>query len=339
MNRITVGRMMVEARKVFSDEIWELPLDGFSLFKKRLVQFIKLMKIVFNEFAKNRMGFQCVALSYFGALAVIPLVAFVFAVSGGLGLEDKLRDMLFSYIPTDPEFLNVIMDKAGNIIDTAQSSGVGLISALLFFWTVIWLMFQVERVFNNVWGIRKIPRKIYLRFSFYLGALLLTPFLVMLFGTGIALYSNVTSLIGISIHIKDVSFFVSILGHFVMFVFAVFLFTIMYKYIPATFVSTRSAFWSALVAAFIFVIFQHLYLHTQAFMSRLNGVYGAIAAIPLFLMWMNYSWQIIIYGAQLCYGLQHIDDYNIPEGRLQDFTPMRDRLKKEFEEDILEEQK
>lgn len=339
MNRITVGRIVVEARKVFSDEIWELPLDGFSLFKKRLVQFIKLLKIVFNEFAKNRMGFQCVALSYFGALAVIPLVAFVFAVTGGLGLEDKLRDILFSSLPTDPEFLNVIMDKAGNIISTARSSGVGLISALLFFWTVIWLMFQVERVFNNVWGIRKIPRKMYLRFSFYFGALLITPFLVMLFGTGIALYSNLTSLIGLSIHIKDVSFLVSALGHFVMFVFAVLLFTVMYKYIPATFVKSRSAFWAALVAAFIFVVFQHLYLHTQAFMSRLNGVYGAIAAIPLFLMWMNYSWQIIIYGAQLCYGLQHIDDYNIPDGRLQDFTPMIDRIKKELEEDTEEEQK
>ncbi|MBQ6044835.1 MAG: hypothetical protein IJL42_04875, partial [Bacteroidales bacterium] len=40
----------------------------------------------------------------------------------------------------------------------------------------------------------------------------------------------------------------------------------------------------------------------------------------------NYSWQIVIYGAQLTYGLQNIDTYNIPEGRLKDFTPMLDRL-------------
>ena len=62
------------------------------------------------------------------------------------------------------------------------------------------------------------------------------------------------------------------------------------------------------------------------FVSRLNAVYGVIAAIPLFLIWMNYSWQIVIYGAQLTYGLQNIDTYNIPEGRLKDFTPMLDRL-------------
>ena len=93
-----------------------------------------------------------------------------------------------------------------------------------------------------------------------------------------------------------------------------------------------------MVSGFVFVLFQLLYLKTQIFVTRLNAVYGVIAAIPLFLMWLNYSWQIIIYGAQLCYGIQNVDSYHIPEGSLKDFTPMWDKLREEMndeeEEDI-----
>ena len=87
----------------------------------------------------------------------------------------------------------------------------------------------------------------------------------------------------------------------------------LYKFIPATRVRYEYAFKSALVSGAVFAIFQYLYLETQVFVTRLNGVYGALAAIPLFLIWMNYSWQIIIYGAELTYGYQNVDTYHIPE--------------------------
>ena len=47
------------------------------------------------------------------------------------------------------------------------------------------------------------------------------------------------------------------------------------------------------------------------FVGRLNQAYGLLAAVPLFLIWLNFSWQIIIYGAQLTYSFQHVDQYNV----------------------------
>ncbi|MDO5443779.1 MAG: YhjD/YihY/BrkB family envelope integrity protein, partial [Bacteroidia bacterium] len=154
---MNVDKIVSDAKQLFTDQLWELNMDSLSNAKKRLVKFIKLTRITFDEFAENRMGFQCVALSYFTALAIVPFAAFIFAVSGGLGLADKLSGLLHQIIPADPEFIDTILDKAGNIINTAQSGWVGVISALAFFWTILWLMFQTERVFNNVWKIRKIP--------------------------------------------------------------------------------------------------------------------------------------------------------------------------------------
>ncbi|MBO4756896.1 MAG: YihY/virulence factor BrkB family protein [Bacteroidales bacterium] len=325
------------SHKLFGDQLWELNTEGLSGIRRRVVRFIKLIRITFNTFAEQRMGFQCVALSYFSALAIVPFAAFIFAVGGGLGVDDKLSILAHEILPSNPEFIDTVLDKAGNIVHIARSGIVGVIGAFAFLWTIIWLFFQVERVFNNVWGIRKIPRKLYTRFSFYFLAMFLAPFILLMFGAGIAIYSNITSLVGIRVHIAEVSGFMTLLGWVVFYAVAVFTFSAMYKFIPAPKVYYRNAFIAALVSGFVFVLFQFVYLKTQIFVTRLNAVYGVLAAIPLFLMWLNYSWQIIIYGAQLCYGIQNVDSYHIPEGRLKDFTPMWDRIREELKEEEEEE--
>ncbi len=319
--------------KLFSDQLWELNVESLSGARRRIVRFIKLIRITFNEFAEQKMGFQCVALSYFSALAIVPFAAFIFAVGGGLGVGDKLSDLAHSILPNNPEFIDTVLEKADNIIHIARSGVVGIIGAFAFLWTIIWLFFQVERVFNNVWGVRKIPRKLYTRFSFYFLAMFLAPFVVLMFSAGIAVYSNITGLIGLHVHIAEVSGIITFLGWLAFYILAVFTFSAMYKFIPAPKVRYRNAFIAALVSAFVFVLFQFIYLKTQIFMTRINAVYGVLAAIPLFLMWLNYSWQIVIYGAQLCYGIQNVDSYYIPEGRLRDFTPMWDRLREEMNEE------
>ena len=295
---------------LFTDRIWTIDTEKVPAGYGRLVSLVKIIRITVNTFAENRMGFQCVALSYFVALALVPLLAFLFAVSGGLGLDEHLLLFIRSLnTQVDPALLTLIEEKAGNILDIAQSGGVGLVSALWFLWTILWMMFQVERVFNNVWGIRKIPRKIYKRFGFYLIILLLVPFVVILFGAGIAYYTNFSKFVGLDL--SELRFLPKLLGYVGFYVVTVFTLSAMYKFIPATKVTYRYALRSALIAGFVFVIFQYLYLETQVFVARMNAVYGVLAAIPLFLIWLNFSWQIIIYGAELTYGFQNVRSYGI----------------------------
>ena len=181
----------------------------------------------------------------------------------------------------------------------------------MFLWTILWMMFQVERVFNNVWGIRKIPRKLYKRFGFYFLVLFLSPFIVVLFGVGIAYYSNFTKFLGLDL--SDLRFLPRLLGYVGFYIIATFTLSAMYKFIPATEVKYKNALKAAALGAFVFVVFQYLYLETQVFVARLNAVYGVLAAVPLFLIWLNFSWQIIIYGAQLTYSFQNVKNYGLPE--------------------------
>ena len=304
---------MGRLKDLFTDRIWSIDTGKVSLVSKsyaRLVTFVKLIRITVNTFAENRMGFQCVALSYFVTLALIPLLAFTFAVTGGMGLSNYL-DTLLGYLSSfvDTGMLNILEEKADNLIDIAKSGWVGVIAGLSFLWTILWMMFQVERVFNNVWGIRKIPRKIYKRFGYYLLVLLLTPFLVVLFGAGIVLYTNFTKLAGLDL--SQLRFLPKLLGYIGFYLVATLTLSAMYKFIPATEIKYKHAIKAAAVAAFVFVVFQYLYLETQVFVARLNTVYGVLAAIPLFLIWLNFSWQIIIYGAELTYSLQNVKNYGL----------------------------
>ncbi len=300
---------------LFTDKIWSIDATKVAQVSKsyaRTVNFVKIIRITINTFAENRMGFQCVALSYFVTLALIPLLAFLFAVTGGMGLSGYLDTFLLTLAAdVDSDMLMLIKEKAGNIINIAKSGGVGVISALMFLWTILWMMFQVERVFNNVWGIRKIPRKIYKRFGFYFLVLILTPFIVVLFGVGIAYYINFPKYLGLDL--TELRFLPKMLGYIAFFAIVTFTLSAMYKFIPATEVKYKYALRSAIVAGIVFVLFQYLYLETQVFVARLNAVYGVLAAIPLFLIWLNFSWQIIIYGAELTYSFQNISNYGLQE--------------------------
>ena len=300
------------ARKItdlFSDRIWTLDTSKSSKLYAWIVRTWKIIRITFRTFTENRMGFQCVALSYFITLALVPMIAFAFAITGGLGLESKITEVLQMALPSHPEIVTMLAEKADNILVSAQGGGLGLISALMFLWAILWMMFQVERVFKNVWGILKIPRKIYKRFGFYFLVLFLTPFIIIIFGAGIVYATNVTDLFGLNM--KEVRGLFKWLGNIAFYAILVGTFTVMYKYIPATYVKPKYAFWSALITGVIFLLFQHIYLHTQMFVGRLSQTYGLLAAIPLFLIWLNFSWQIIIYGAQLTYSFQNVDQYNV----------------------------
>lgn len=295
-------------RNFLSDGIWQADLEELSKAKARFVKYVKILIITIKTFSAEKIGFQAVALSFFGTMAVVPFLAVAFAVTDGFGLSEILKNLLYAKFSGSPEIIGTLMTFANNIIDTAQSSTMGLISALLFVWLVIWMMISVENVFNNVWQVRK-SRKFWKRFSFYLAILFISPFVIMLFFSGSIMYTNLFKSIGIDF--DSLPWLSSILTWGIFYVIAALTFSAMYKFIPNYKVQYSHALRAALISALAFTILQILYLETQIFVTRLNMVYGAVAAIPLFMFWMNFGWFIILFGAELSYAFQNVDSYNI----------------------------
>lgn len=275
--------------------------------RAHFIKDLRVLVVTIKTFSAEKIGFQAVALSFFCTMAAVPFMAVAFAITGGLGLEDTLKQLLVSNIPNQ-QAVDTLFGYAQNVIDTAQSSPVGLVSALLFTWLVLWMMMCVESVFNNVWRVNK-SRNIFKRLTFYLMIMGLSPFVVLLFFAGAIVYSNVLDVL-----VPDVAFSENIknfLGWVVFAAVSVMTFSAMYKFIPNHYVRYKDALKAALLSGVLFTILQYLFLETQIFVSRLNTIYGAVAAIPLFMFWLNFGWFIILIGAELSYAFQNVDNYNL----------------------------
>ena len=294
----------------FKNDIWEMELEELSKAKARFIKYMKVLLITIKTFSGERIGFQAVALSFFSTMSVVPFVSIVFAITGGLGLADKLTELLYAYFYNSQQVVDTVLGFAQNIISTAQSSTMGLFSSLIFFFIVVWMMLNVEKVFNNVWKVQK-PRNLFKRLSIIIAMMVVAPFIVMVFFSGSILYSHALSSIGLDV--VEFGFFKNILTWVLVGVVAMFTFSVMYKFIPNADVKYKEALRAAFIAAIPFAAVQYTYLETQVFVTRLNSIYGAFAAVPLFMVWINMGWFIILIGAELSYAFQHVDSYNIED--------------------------
>lgn len=305
-----IKRKTRRLKEFFRNDIWTLELEELSKARARFVKYMKVMMITIKTFSSEKIGFQAVALSFFSTMSVVPFVAVVFAVTGGLGLADKLTQLLYEYFNNSQQIIDTILGFAQNIISTAQSSAMGLVSALLFVWIVIWMMMSVEKVFNNVWKVQK-SRKLFKRLPVTLAMLLVSPFIVLVFFGGSVVYSHALNYLGLDV--ESFSVFKTILGWVLFGTVATLTFSAMYKFIPNASVDYPNALRAAIFSGIAFTIMQYVYLETQVMVTRLNGIYGAFAAVPLFMIWINVGWFIILIGAELSYAFQHVDNYNLED--------------------------
>ncbi|MBQ8021986.1 MAG: YihY/virulence factor BrkB family protein [Bacteroidales bacterium] len=288
-------------------DIWTLNMEELSKTKARLVSDARVVINAIHQIGENSVGMLSASLCYFCMMAVVPFLAVCFAMTGGLGLSEKLKEILFSNFGPDNALINMILNAADNILNTAQSGGFGLISALMFLWLIIWMMDRVEKVFNVVWGVKKMPRKRYYSYSIDLVITMLAPFVILTFFTGTVVYSNVLDYVlpegvGFSDSIR------TFLGWVIFGATIVLIFSAMYKFIPSAKVHYRYALKAAILSGIAFTVLQYLYLETQLLVTRINAVYGAVAAIPLFMLWLRFGWLIIVFGVQFSYSFQVIGE-------------------------------
>ena len=303
-------RKTYRLKDFFKNDIWELDLEEFSKAKARAIKYLKVAAITIKTFSSEKIGFQAVALSFFSTMSVVPFVAIIFAITDGFGIAEPLKDLLYQYFDNSQQTIDMILGFAQNIIETAKSSTIGLFSALLFAWIVVWMMMNVERVFNNVWRVQT-PRNIIKRLSVIIAMLFVSPFVVFVFFGGTVMYSHALSYLGLDV--ESFTFVKTMLTWVLFGAVATFTFSAMYKFIPNADVKYKEALRAALPAGIAFAAVNYLYLETQVMVTRMNGIFGAFAAVPLFMVWINIGWFIILIGSELSYAFQNVDNYNIED--------------------------
>jgi membrane protein len=88
-----------------------------------------------------------------------------------------------------------------------------------------------------------------------------------------------------------------------------FVFTLLYVVMPNTKVNFGAAFVGGVIAGTMFHILQWAYVKFQVFLSGYGAIYGSFAALPLFLIWLQYSWLIVLFGAEIAFAAQNVENY------------------------------
>ena len=294
--------------KFLINDIWRLDLSELSIMKARMIRYLKVSLITIRGFSNDEIGLQAVNLSFFSAMSVVPFVALMFTITKGFGLASKLESLLLRYFAENEEILEYILQFANNVLKSAQNGLFGFLSFLFLLWSVLWLILSIEKSFNDIWKVEN-SRSFAKRAIYYPILLLVSPLIILVFLSLALIYTNTLKSIGLQIDkiIPITSIFTWLTFYGVVTV----VFSVMYYFIPNVKVKIAAAFNSSLIVSFAFVLVQFLYLETQLLVSGLNAVYGVFAAIPLFLVWMNISWTIILFGAELSHAYQNVDKYNI----------------------------
>ena len=291
--------------KFLMTDIWHLDLSELTIMKARLIKYLKVIILTVRGISTDKVGIQANSLSYYSAMSVVPFVALSFAITNGFGYGPRFEELIYQYFEGNEVILGYLMNFANNIIGSLENGLFGIFNFIILISVLIFLMLNIEKSFNEIWKVEK-PRSIHKRIAYYILFLVVAPLVLLIFLSLGLIYTNALKSVGL-----EIDKFVPVTSLFTWLTFYAvvsLVFTIMYFLIPNTKVKFASAFNSALLVGVAFVLVQFLYLETQIMVTGMNTVYGVFAAIPLFLIWINISWTIILFGAELSKAYQHVDN-------------------------------
>jgi membrane protein len=250
-------------------------------------------------------------------LSIVPVVALVFGVAKGFGFKRMLKEDLLVRFPGQPELLTKVIGFAESLLEVTKGGVIAGIGLIILFWAVIKVLSHIEASLNDIWEI-KTHRTWGRKFSDYLAFMLISPLLILMSSsttvfitTQVTEITNNVRLLGM---ISPLIFFsLKIIPYVLIWI----LFTGIYVVMPNTKVSLKAGIIGGVVAGTIYQISQMLYLDFQIGVSRYNAIYGSFAALPLFLIWVQISWWIALFGAELSFANQNVDTYHYEPNSLK----------------------
>ncbi|UXP30806.1 YihY/virulence factor BrkB family protein [Reichenbachiella agarivorans] len=298
------------ASQFLHDDIWrDGQVGGIREFWHKV---LRVMMIVVSEFKRDQVGLKASATTYLSILSIVPLVAIVFAISKGFGLEELIEEELDKLFLGQEMVKDSIFQYAQNMLNNAQGGVIVGVSVVFLFFTVMRLLNHLEEVFNEIWGKQR-GRNLVRKFTDYLALLIIAPILIVL-SSGVTIYiENKIRAFGKGTEIEDllspvVAFFMQLSPFVLIWV----LFTLIFIIMPNVRVSFKSGLIAGVITGTLFQFLQWAFINFSFLMGNYGAVYGGLAVLPLFFIFTQLSWTIVFVGGELSYAVQMVDEF-IPE--------------------------
>jgi membrane protein len=295
--------------KQINDFIWQTSISDFSKGKSFIIRQLRIIVLAARGFMNDRVQLRASALTLYTILSIVPFAAIAFGIAKGFALDQKLQELLVKEFQTQPEVMNWILNQANSAIQATRGGYIAGIGIIILFWSVMSLLNQIESSFNHIWQIES-SRPWLRKFTDYLAIMLIAPIFLIL-SSSITVFVN-KELVDFIARSSILEFFKPLVGFLIKlapYVLTWAALTVLFLIMPNTKVRLVPALVSGIITGTILQILQWFYIDLQFGITKLSTIYGSFAAIPLFIIWVQSSWIILLLGAELSFANQNVSRY------------------------------
>ena len=224
-------------------------------------------------------------------------------ITKGFGLDKIFIQKFFELWPGNNSFLRVIVDVAQRLLLSTESSILTGVGIVILIYSAVKVLITLENSFNKIWKINK-KRSITRRVVDYIAIIFLGPIFFVLLSA-----LNSVAVEEIAKHFSEnaviMNLFIGLFGPATYII----LFSYLFYIIPNTNVKIKPAVYAGIVTTLLTFGWKLLFLLLQSSITRYNIIYGSLALIPIFLIWVQYVWVTILLGAQIAFSIQTSDEF------------------------------
>lgn len=301
--------MSVDLINYLKHDVWQVEETPLSRGKSLLLKSLKIVLLAIYGFQKNDCELRSTALTMYTILSIVPIIAMLFGIAKGFGLEKMLQQQLVAQIPAQDTMMLRLMAFAENMLANTEGGIVAGMGVMILFWTVIKVIGMIEESFNQIWQIKQ-GRSLTRKLSDYLSLMLLAPILLIV-SSSITVFVS-TQLTWIIQHLNidatGSSILLYSLNYLPILIMAI-LFSFTFMFMPNQKVQWQAGVIAGIVTGIIYQLAQWAYLTLQVGVSSYNAIYGSFAALPLFFIWLQLGWVIVLFGCEISFYIQNYASY------------------------------
>ena len=305
----------------FTEKLWRLRIDKLGKKQGFFLKQLRIFSLAINGFNEDKCLLKATALTYYTLFSIVPIIALAFAIAKGFGFEQTLQQDLLLKFQDQKDILTQAFVYADKMLANTKGGLIAGVGVVLLLWSVIKLLSSIENSFNEIWEIKR-ARTWTRKITDYLSIMLIGPIFIILSG-GLTVWLK-TGLDTVASNVEIISPVTAIFLKIFAFALIWGMFIFLYMALPNTKVTFKGALMGSFVAALLFELLQWAYVSSQIGVAQYNKIYGSFAALPLFLIWIQYSWFVVLFGAELTFAHQNVDHYELES----DINNISDRYKR-----------
>ena len=306
--------MLSKVINFLKTDIWRIRLKNYPPSNSFFLKQLRVVVLAVRGFAEDKCKFRASALTFFSLLSIVPVIAMMFGIAKGFGLEKRVETVLMEKMQGQEEVAEQIITFANSLLENANGGFIAGIGVAFLLWAIIKVLSNIENSFNDIWGV-KTPRSIGRKFSDYLSMMLICPFLlVMASSATVAISSQIQDIVQKISILNAIGPLIMLLLRLLPFCTLWITFTFVFIFMPNTKVKLKNGFLAGIIAGTIFQLVQWGYISFQIRVADNYGaIYGGFAAMPLFLLWLQLSWLVVLFGAELSFAYQNVETYEFEQ--------------------------